>query len=165
MLHQHPRQLPHQHLTLKNKIINFKNYKKQKNIIKKKWWNLDLWGLTQNVHNKHKPRFKYNITNPDLSTSFSASLSFFLQSSFFLPLFLLSPSILVLSLLELFKQVSTSLIFDEIYSHKCLFDLGLNPRLSSRLGPTSRLALTSTLTSCSSSPSLLSPRIICQCWW
>ena len=36
MLHQHPRQLPHQHLTLKNKFINFKNYKKQKNIIKNK---------------------------------------------------------------------------------------------------------------------------------
>ena len=35
MLHQHPRQLPHQHLNLKNKFINFKNYKKQK----KKWWN------------------------------------------------------------------------------------------------------------------------------
>ena len=30
MLHQHPRQLPNQHLTLKNKIINFKNYKKTK---------------------------------------------------------------------------------------------------------------------------------------
>ena len=36
MLHQHPCQLPHQHLTLKNKFINFKNYKKQKNIIKNK---------------------------------------------------------------------------------------------------------------------------------
>ena len=32
-------------------------------------------------------------------------LQFFLLSSFFVPLFLLSPSILVLSLLELFKQV------------------------------------------------------------
>ena len=36
MLHQHPRQLLHHHLTLKNKFINFKNYKKQKNIIKNK---------------------------------------------------------------------------------------------------------------------------------
>ena len=36
MLPQHPRQLPHQHLILKNKFINFKNYKKQKNIIKNK---------------------------------------------------------------------------------------------------------------------------------
>ena len=68
---------------------------------------------------------------------FPRSFSQFLRLTFFLPLFLLSPSILVLSLLELFKQVSTSLIFDEIYSHKCLFDFGLNPRLSSRLGPTS----------------------------
>ena len=125
MLHQ----LPHQLLTLKNKIINFKNYKKQKNIIKKKWWNLDLWGLTQNVHNKHKPRFKYNITNPDLSTSFSASLSFFLQSSFFLPLFLLSPSILVLSLLEVFKQVPPLL------SSSTKSILVLRPRCSHRPTP------------------------------
>ena len=44
-----------------------------------------MWGLTHNVHNKHKPIFKYNITNPDLSLSFSASLSFFLFF-FFLPL-------------------------------------------------------------------------------
>ena len=36
MLHQHPLQLSHQHLTLKNKFINFKNYKKQKNITKNK---------------------------------------------------------------------------------------------------------------------------------
>ena len=36
MLHQLLRQLPHQQLTLKNKFINFKNYKKQKNIIKNK---------------------------------------------------------------------------------------------------------------------------------
>ena len=38
--HQHPRQFPHQHprqhLNLKNKFINFKNYKKPKNIIKNK---------------------------------------------------------------------------------------------------------------------------------
>ena len=44
MLHQHSHQLPHQHLTLKNKIINFKNYKKQKNIIKKKMVELRFVG-------------------------------------------------------------------------------------------------------------------------
>ena len=60
MLHQHPRQLLHQHLTLKNKFINFKNYKKQKNIIKKKKKNggTDLQGLTQN---------KQMNTSPDLN--------------------------------------------------------------------------------------------------
>ena len=77
-------------------------------------------------------------------------LPFFLLSSFFFLLFLLSPSILVLSLLELFKQVPTlvgahsgrsiSFISDEICSHKCLFNFSLDPRLSSRLGLISRLA-------------------------
>ena len=36
MIHQHPCQLPHQHLNLKNKFINLKIYKKPKNIIKNK---------------------------------------------------------------------------------------------------------------------------------
>ena len=36
MLHQHPCQLPHQHLNLKNKLLNLKIYKKPKKIIKNK---------------------------------------------------------------------------------------------------------------------------------
>ena len=61
----------------------------------------------------------------------------------------ITPSILVLSLLELFKQVPLfvgahsgwliSLISNEIYSHKCLFNFSLDPRLGSRLGPMSQL--------------------------
>ena len=46
MLYQHPRQLPHQHLNLKNKFINFKNYKKQKNIIKNKKKIVELRSVT-----------------------------------------------------------------------------------------------------------------------
>ena len=78
---------------------------------------------------------------------FPRSFSQFLHLPFFLPL---SWCLAFLNSLSKFLHLSVhivgdrsnpfSLIFNEIYSYKCLFDFGLDPRLGSCLGPMSQLA-------------------------